>query len=59
MKEMLALLFFLGFVAFWSFVMYRKGAKDARGLCFDCCEQIEHDNLCHDCRAKLWGEQSR
>jgi hypothetical protein len=59
MKELLTMGFFLGFMAFWSFIMYRKGAKDAVGICFDCCEQIETDHLCHDCRAKSWGEQGQ
>ncbi len=30
-----------------------------RGLCQDCGEPIEQDGLCHDCRARLWGEQGQ
>ena len=28
-------------------------------FCSDCGDPIENDSLCHDCRAKLYGEQMR
>jgi hypothetical protein len=58
-KAIVLFLVFSAYTLLVGFVMYRKGGKDAVGLCADCNEYIEHDGLCHDCRARLWGEHSQ